>query len=146
MPRELKQKTSKAAKPFRATRVSHQNEAAEDYTELISDLISINGEARIGTIADRLGISHVTALRTVRRLQEEGYVKTAPHKPIILTPKGSEIARQAKERHRVVLELLIAIGVPNEQAEIDAEGAEHHISAKTLEVMKKFLLKNKVEI
>ena len=50
--------------PFEAVRKSHTLEAAEDYTELIYDLIQSKGEARVGEIAENLGISHVTALRT----------------------------------------------------------------------------------
>ncbi|MCB0360766.1 MAG: HTH domain-containing protein, partial [Bdellovibrionales bacterium] len=82
--------TSKAtrARPFRETRRHHSTEAAEDYSELIADLIEEQGEARTCTIAQELGVSHVTALRTIRRLQDEGYMVTAPHKPVELTAKG----------------------------------------------------------
>ncbi len=125
--------------PFKATRRSHKTEAAEDYTELIADLISVKGEARTVEIARRLGISHVTALRTIKRLEEEGYVKTSPYSPIQLTEKGMQLAHTARRRHEIVLELLLKLGVPNELAEIDAEGIEHHISEQTLKIIQKFL-------
>lgn len=122
----------KRARPFHATRKHHGTESAEDYTELIADLIEQSGEARTCNIADHLGISHVTALRTIRRLQEQGYVKTEQHKPVTLTTKGKDMAAFAKERHELLLEFFVKIGVSNKQAEIDVEGAEHHISRETL--------------
>lgn len=130
------------AASFCAVRKHHRTEAAEDYTELVSDLISEKGEARVVDIAKRLGITHVTALRTIQRLQADGYLKTAHHKPIKLTPKGARLARFAKARHELLVEFFSSLGVPKHIAEIDAEGAEHHISAATLSCIKRFLQKN----
>lgn len=134
-----KQTTGKRSRSFRATRKHHGSEAAEDYTELIADLIAEKGEARTCNIADELGISHVTALRTMRRLQEEGYIETSRQKPVYLTAKGRETAKFAKERHELLLKFLISIGVSEKQAEIDVEGAEHHVSAETLKCLAKLL-------
>jgi DtxR family manganese transport transcriptional regulator len=127
------------AAPFKATRHRHKTEAAEDYTELIADLISIKGEARTVEVARRLGISHVTALRTIKRLEEEGYVLTCPYAPIELTAKGEQLAQASRRRHTIVVELLLKLGVPAELAKIDAEGIEHHISEQTLKIIQKFL-------
>jgi DtxR family manganese transport transcriptional regulator len=137
--RRQAKKRGSAARRFHATRSSHRVEAAEDYTELIADLIVADGEARICRVAEKLGISHVTALRTVKRLAEEGYLKTQPYGPILLTQKGAELAAMSKERHKIVLDLLRVIGVPSELAEIDSEGIEHHISPATLKIIQKFL-------
>jgi len=129
--------------PFRATRKHHSTEAAEDYTELVAQLITEAGEARTCQIADRLGISHVTALRTIKRLMGEGYLETAPHKPVTLTAKGTRVAKEALERHQLLLDLFLKLGVPRDIAEIDVEGTEHHISAVTLEKIKNFLRNTK---
>lgn len=137
-PSNKRAKKQRAAS-FKATRKHHSSEAAEDYTELIADLIEEQGQARTGTIAEHLGISHVTALRTIRRLQSEGYVETSPHKPVKLTAKGKKLAQQAKERHLLVVDFLKEIGVPADIAEIDAEGAEHHFSSTTLDRLKDLL-------
>ncbi|MEZ4754165.1 MAG: iron dependent repressor, metal binding and dimerization domain protein [Bdellovibrionota bacterium] len=136
MSKKLSQKRSKA---FDAARKQHSIEAAEDYTELIADLIAEYGEARIGVIAEHLGISHVTALRTVKRLQAEGYLITSPHKPVVLTPKGKRTASFAKSRHELLVEFFVKVGVPKQLAEIDVEGVEHHISKETLIYIQKFL-------
>ncbi len=135
-------KTSSKNNPsarFVATREHHLLETAEDYTELIAELIEEQGEARVCDLAKSLGVSHVTTLRTLKRLQRDGYIKTSPHQPIILTPKGKRLANFAKNRHEIILKFLIKMGVPEEVAVIDVEGIEHHVSKKTLEVFKKHL-------
>lgn len=125
--------------PFEATRSHHSREAAEDYTELIADLIAEKGEARTCDVADRLGISHVTVIRTLRRLERDGYVKLEPRSPITLTPEGERTASYCKQRHRLLVEFLLKIKVPRQAAEIDVEGIEHHISKTTLAAIKKFV-------
>jgi len=125
--------------PFIATRKQHSLEAAEDYTELIADLIAEEGEARTCEIASRLGISHVSAVRTLKRLQKEGYLKTAPHKPVRLTCKGERLAAFSKKRHRILYAYLVALGVSKEKAAIDAEGMEHHLSEETLNAFERHL-------
>lgn len=132
----------KRAEPFKATRKHHSSEAAEDYTELIADLIERDGEARTGEIAKQMGISHVTALRTIQRLQEEGLLVTSPRKPVELTSQGRKVARYAKERHQLLVDFFVSIGVPKEVAEVDVEGAEHHISDGTLKYVRAFLRGN----
>jgi DtxR family manganese transport transcriptional regulator len=127
--------------PFQATREHHDRETAEDYTELIENLIQTHGEAKIGWIASAFGVSHVTAVRTVRRLAELGFLHAVPRKPISLTEKGKALAFYAKERHTFLVEFLVQIGVPRQQAEVDIEGAEHHFSEATLSAMRKLAAK-----
>ncbi len=129
--------------PFRATRKHHSAEAAEDYTELIADLIEELGEARISTIAERLGVSHVTAIRTIQRLERDGYVLTRPYRPVTLTNKGKETAHYCKRRHELMQRFLKCMGVPPDIAQIDAEGMEHHVSPITLECIEDFLARSK---
>ncbi|RIL08739.1 MAG: transcriptional regulator MntR, partial [Proteobacteria bacterium] len=74
-----------------------------------------------------------------RRLQEAGFVETARQKPVELTPKGKRLALFAKERHRILVDFFISLGVPPKVAETDAEGAEHHISETTLERINQFM-------
>ena len=64
-----------------------------------------------------------------------------PYRSIFLTESGTALARQAHERHALVLQFLVAIGVPDEVADTDAEGIEHHVSSQTLEAMRRFLAK-----
>ncbi|MCB0333656.1 MAG: hypothetical protein KDD55_09170 [Bdellovibrionales bacterium] len=131
--------STQRASHFEAMREQHLAETAEDYTELIYDLEQEFGEARTGQIAEYLGVSHVTALRTIQRLQARGYLKTARHKPVELTEKGRKLAIYSKERHDLLLEFFAFLGVPNHVAKRDVEGAEHHISKVTLKKIEEFL-------
>jgi DtxR family manganese transport transcriptional regulator len=106
---------------------------------LIADLIETKGRARKSDIAKVMNISHVTTLRTLQRLQRDGYVETGPRQPIQLTQKGKQLASLAKKRHQILLEFLIKIGVPPHIAQLDAEGMEHHISQETLETLQAHL-------
>lgn len=121
----------------RHTRTAHALENAEDYTEAIADLTEQAGEARLVDLARRLGVSHVTAARTLARLQREGFVRTQPYRAIFLTERGAALARSARERHEVVVAFLRRLGVPEETAHADAEGLEHHVSPATLEAFRR---------
>jgi DtxR family manganese transport transcriptional regulator len=121
------------------TRSDHAQELAQDYVELIADLIDHHGEARLVELARRLGVTHVTVNKTLQRLQKAGFVTTAPYRAIFLTPDGQRLARESRERHDLVVRFLVALGVPPEVAESDAEGIEHHVSRETLRAFRKHL-------
>lgn len=128
-----------SANGHRRTRQDHALELAEDYVELIDDLIRRCGEARAVDIARHLGVTHVTVTKSIARLRSEGLVTSAPYRSIFLTDKGRQLARRARDRHRLVVDFLLALGVPRADAEVDAEGVEHHLSARTLDAMRRFL-------
>ena len=98
-------------------------------------------EARATDIAKSLGVTHVTVIRTVQRLQREGLVTTRPYRSIFLTGSGNTLAARAKERHEKVVAFLEALGVPARAARIDAEGIEHHVGPETLAAIERFLAK-----
>lgn len=127
------------AKNFQRVRAAHQTEVAEDYVELIEDLIAEMGEARLVDLAERLGVTKATVNNTVQRLVREELVTTAPYRAIFLTSKGLQLARKARKRHELVRDVLIALGVDEEAADADAEGIEHHVSQPTLTAFRKFL-------
>lgn len=129
----------KSPNPFAVTRQHHYLETAEDYTELIADLIEKYGEARQKEIAKHMALSHVTVLRTLQRLQRDGYVEAPPRHPITLTQKGKELASFSKRRHQILLQFLLKIGVPHDVSIADAEGIEHHISKDTLNAIQEHL-------
>lgn len=134
-------KTQASLLAFRRTRADHQAELAEDYVELIADLIEEKGEARSTDVAQRLGVSNATVTKTLRRLQDENLISQEPYRAIFLTGEGRKLAEDGRKRHKIVEEFLIALGVSPAIARIDSEGIEHHVSAETLEAMAKFLLK-----
>ncbi len=137
--RKLQSSTeSSRAEVHRQTRKAHGSEIAEDYVEVIAELIADRGEARAVDISRQLGVTHVTVTKTVSRLQRDGLVTTEPYRSIFLTEEGEAMARRCQQRHETVYEFLLAIGVPERVAEIDAEGIEHHVSDETLKVFRSF--------
>ena len=111
----------------------------EDYAELIADLLAAGGEARTVDVARRMGVAHATAVKTIARLKREGLVTALPYRGVFLTAEGHALADRVRARHRLVVELLVAVGVPLEDAEADAEGIEHHVSDSTLAAFADFL-------
>lgn len=136
MPAETSQ-----AKRFGKARIAQSYALLEDYAELIADLLACDGEARPTDIARRLGVSHATAIKTIGRLKREGLATSQPYRGVFLTPAGDALAQKTRARHRLVVAVLTAIGVPPEAAEQDAEGIEHHISPATLRAFGAFLKK-----
>ena len=127
------------AEQFRSARKARQSELAEDYVELIADLIETTGEARSVDIAARLGVTGPTVAKTISRLQRDGFLASRPYRSIFLTEKGQALAAKSRHRHRIVLEFLHCIGVDEETAQTDAEGIEHHVSETTLECLERMI-------
>lgn len=111
----------------------------EDYVELIGDLIAELGEARVADIAARMGVAQPTATKAVARLRREGLATSRPYRGVFLTGEGAALAERVRARHRVVVDLLVAVGVPEDVAELDAEGIEHHVSEATLAAFEVYL-------
>lgn len=115
------------------TRRDHATEVAEDYVEAIAEVIARAGVCRVTDLAAKFGVTHVTVIRTMQRLEREGLVATEPYKPVALTAKGRRLAAACSDRHETVYRFLLAIGVSPATAAADTEGIEHHVSRETLE-------------
>ena len=120
------------------TRHDHATELAEDYVEAIDDIERDKGECRVTDLARQFGVTHVTVNRTVSRLQRDGLDETQPYAPVTLTSRGRRLASKSRQRHEVVLQFLLSLGVSEETARVDAEGIEHHVSDETLQIMKQY--------
>ncbi len=133
-------KSTSRNKPGTHSRIrsDHATELAEDYVEAIGELVETNGTCRAADLARRFEVSHVTVNRTIGRLVRAGLVATEPYGPVSLTAKGTRLARQSAKRHAIVLEFLLALGVSEQQALVDSEGIEHHVSSETLKAMRDF--------
>ena len=127
------------AQRFEKARLAQATAMLEDYVELIDDLIASHGEARATDIARRLGVSHATAIKNIARLKREKLATSKLYRGVFLTTAGAELALRARTRHRLVVDLLVAVGVPRECAEQDAEGIEHHVSDQCLAAFARFV-------
>ena len=126
---------------FRQVREAHRRELMDDYVELISDLIREVGEARQVDMAARLGVSQPTVAKMLKRLASVGLIEMIPWRGVFLTPEGEKLAQESRERHQLVENFLLVLGVSPEIARRDAEGMEHHVSEETLVKFREFTLK-----
>ena len=126
---------------FRQVREAHRRELIDDYVELISDLIREVGDARQVDMAARVGVSQPTVAKMLKRLASVGLIEMIPWRGVFLTPEGEKLAQESRERHQLVENFLLVLGVSPEIARRDAEGMEHHVSEETLVKFREFTLK-----
>jgi len=117
---------------FGRVRDAHAREIAEDYVELIADILDSSGDVRAVDLAQRFGVTPATVNNNIKRLARNGLVKSERYRSIFLTEPGRALAEHCRERHRVVRDFLISLGISPVTAESDAEGIEHHVSKETL--------------
>ena len=115
-------------------------ESAEMYLETIL-VLSKQGEVRSIDIARAMNFSRPSVSVTVHNLEKEHYIKISGNGTIKLEPAGLEIAERIYERHTVLTDLLVAIGVSEEVAAEDACKIEHDISVETFNCIKKAIKK-----
>ena len=130
----MEKKDTARAIHFRETRNNRLFETVEDYTELIIELIETQGQVRICDIARTMGISHVSVLKTVKRLVRDGYLKKN-YGIIDLTQEGEKVALFSRKKHLILSNFLLNIGVPEDIVATDVEGIEHYVSPTTLEAI-----------
>ncbi len=131
-------KIGRRASYFKQARKNRLLEIAEDYTELIADYLHVKGHIRVRDIAREMGVSHVSVVRTIKKLIRDGYlIENA--ESIALTEKGKEMAAFSKKKHLVLTEFLLALGIPEHVVATDVEGIEHHISPDTLKALTSYL-------
>ena len=110
--------------------------SAEDYLETIMILSSRNGAVRSVDIACEMGVTKPSVCVAMRKLREKNCVFMDAEGYITLLPKGREIADRIYERHVVITELFVALGIPAEIAAEDACRIEHVISPESFAVIK----------
>ena len=111
--------------------------SAEDYLEAILRLHTTKGYARSVDIATALSVSKPSVSVAMRNLRENGYITMGADNLISLTESGMEIASRIYERHRVLTEFFVKLGVAERIAETDACKVEHDLSPETFEAIRK---------
>ena len=112
------------------------HQSAEDYLETILMLSQRMGKVRSIDVVNELGFTKASVSIAMKKLRENGYVETDANGLRTLTPEGLEIAARVYERHRVLSDLLMALGVSAETARADACRIEHDLSDETWEKIK----------
>ena len=114
-------------------------ESAENYLESIFVIKKQKGFVRSIDIANDLGVSKPSVSVAMKNFREEGYITVDPDGYIDLTDKGLEIANRVYEKHKIIAQALMAIGVSEKTAHEDSCKIEHDISNETFEKLKTFL-------
>ncbi len=112
------------------------HESAENYLETILMLRNRNGSVRSIDIVNELGFSKPSVSVAMKNFRESGYITMDEDNFITLTDKGLQIAERIYERHLVLTQMLIALGVSEENARQDACRMEHDISDETFRKIK----------
>lgn len=114
------------------------NESAEMYLECILELRNEYGEVRSIDIARKTGYSKPSVSRAVGLLKKGGHIEVDGGGYIVLTQSGEAIAEKIFERHRLITEFLVRLGVERETASEDACKIEHVISDESFAKIKEF--------
>ncbi len=114
-------------------------ESGEMYLETIYVLSQRKGFVRSIDVGEEMGYSKPSVSRAVGILRDGGYITVAHDGGLHLTEAGLEVAQRTYERHTVLSEFFIKLGVDEETATNDACKIEHVISSSTFAALKKFL-------
>ena len=112
--------------------------SAEDYLESILVLSQKKGKVRSVDIAQHKGFAKPTVSIIMKQFRENGYIELDKDRNISLTEKGAVIAKNTYERHMLLANFLMEIGVDEETAYADACKIEHNISEASFEKLKIF--------
>ena len=117
----------------------HLYQSGEDYLETILVLEKRKGSVRSIDIVNELDFAKPSVSIAMKNLRENGYIEVREHGYIHLLEKGREIAERMYERHMLLTEWLVALGVAQDTAEQDACRIEHCISEESFEAIKQFI-------
>ena len=112
------------------------HKSAEDYLEAMLMLKQERGYVRSIDVADKLGVTKPSVSYATKRLKESGYISFDPVGMIVLEASGLEIAERMLERHNLLTELLIGLGVSPETARDDACKIEHDLSVESFDAIR----------
>lgn len=107
------------------------HKASEDYLEAMLMMQEKNGYIRSIDVAEQLGVTKPSVSYSTKRLREAGYITMDEESYITLTDTGMEIARRMYERHKLLTEFFVHLGVEEKTAREDACKVEHDLSEKT---------------
>lgn len=112
-------------------------ESQEDYLEKILQISQKKESVHAIDIAREMSFSKPSVSVAMNKLKEQGYIVINDKDEISLTPSGLVIAEKTLEKHIILTNMLVSLGVPEEIAKEDACRMEHDISDKTWEAIKK---------
>ncbi len=115
-------------------------ESGEMYLETIYVLTRHSTSVRSIDIAESMGYSKPSVSRAIGILKAGEYIEVDRSGFITLTEKGVRTAESLYERHTILTDMLVYLGVDRETAAVDACKIEHVISAESFEAIKKHII------
>ena len=112
-------------------------ESQEDYLEKILQISKEKENVHAIDIAREMSFSKPSVSVAMNKLKEQGYILINDKGEISLTPSGLVIAEKTLEKHIILTNMLVSLGVPEEIAKEDACRMEHDISDETWRCIKK---------
>lgn len=112
------------------------HESGEMYLETIYILSKKKTQIRSIDVAEHMGYTKPSVSRAVGLLKKSGHILVDKDGYITLTDKGLQISEGMYERHTILTNLLVSLGIDEETASEDACKIEHDISEKTFSVLK----------
>ncbi len=116
------------------------HESGQMYLEAIYVLLQSKEKIRAIDIGAYLGYTKPSVSRAVGLLKKSEHISVDSDGYITMTPKGKQFAEQLYERHTVLTNMLMALGIDEETATEDACRIEHVISDKSFAAVKKHYL------
>lgn len=116
------------------------NESSEDYLETILMLSEVKPVVRSVDIANELGYKKSSVSVAMKNLRERNMITVTDEGYIYLTKEGKKIADMIYERHKLISEWLVKLGVDKKVALDDACRVEHDLSEESFTAIKKFVL------
>ncbi|MDR0327808.1 MAG: metal-dependent transcriptional regulator [Planctomycetaceae bacterium] len=113
-------------------------QSREDYLETIYELSEGHSVARVKDIAAKLNVRKPSVHGAINELKKHGLVEQEPYGYVTLTAAGAVEAKKVLNRHIILREFLLLLGVPAEVAERDACAMEHLLSKETYVAIEKF--------
>ena len=117
----------------------HLHQSGEDYLEAILELRQERGMVRSIDVAQKLGFSKPSVSRAMAILRADGYITMEQSGAILLTEGGEQVAKAMLERHHMLTDCLIRLGVSPWVAAKDACRMEHALSEETFECLKRHM-------
>ncbi len=111
----------------------------EDYLEVIYELMECKGYASMSDISNYLNVSSASVTKMIQRLHESGYIEYEKYKGIRLKDKGIDVAKAIREKHSILTEFLLLLGIDEKDAHRITEGIEHYFDNKSMKRLEQLI-------
>ena len=132
-------KRLESIKAARKTKKISSTTSEEDYLEVIAELVEMKGYATTLDISRFMNVSPPSVTKMLQKLDEKKYLEYEKYHGINLTNMGKQVADTIRRKHSILLEFFEILNVGKEIANQDTEGLEHHLNAKTIRQLRKYI-------